>query len=74
MEVHVHLENAFPGGIGNRRITFDYNLWVASHKKVWNLNWGPLSWMADRGLPRRPVLGRGSFLILCMRAAMRPVE
>jgi len=32
MEVHVHLKNAFPGGIGNRRITFGYNLWFASHR------------------------------------------
>jgi len=31
MEVHVHLKNTFPGGIGNRRITFDYNLWFASY-------------------------------------------
>jgi len=31
MEVHVHLKNAFPGGIGNRRIRFGYNLWFASH-------------------------------------------
>ena len=31
MEVHVHLKNACPGGIGNRRITFSYNLWFASH-------------------------------------------
>jgi len=31
IEVHVHLKNAFPGGIGNRRITFGYNFWVASH-------------------------------------------
>jgi len=31
MEVHVHLKNAFPGGIGNRWITFGYNLWFASH-------------------------------------------
>ena len=23
MEVHVHLENTFPGGIGNRAITWD---------------------------------------------------
>jgi len=28
---HVHLENAFPGGIGNQRIRFAYNLWFASH-------------------------------------------
>ena len=27
-DVHVHLKNAFPGGIGNRRITFGYNLLV----------------------------------------------
>ena len=31
IEVHVHLKNAFPGGIGNRRIMFVYNLWFASH-------------------------------------------
>jgi len=31
MEVHVHQKNAFPGGIGNRRIRFGYNLWIASH-------------------------------------------
>jgi len=31
MEVHVRLENAFPGGIRNRRITFGYNAWFASH-------------------------------------------
>ena len=31
MEVHVHLKNAFPGGIGIRRISFGYNLWFASH-------------------------------------------
>ena len=31
MGVHVHLKNAFPGWFGNRRITFGYNLWFASH-------------------------------------------
>jgi len=31
MEVHVHLKNTFPGGIGNRRIRFGYNPWFASH-------------------------------------------
>jgi len=31
MEVHVHLKNAFTGGIGNPRVTFGYNLWFASH-------------------------------------------
>ena len=31
MQVHVQLKNAFPGGIGNRRIRFGYNLWFASH-------------------------------------------
>jgi len=32
MEVHVHLKNAFPGGIGNQRIiTFGYKLWFAFH-------------------------------------------
>jgi len=31
MEVHVHLKNTFPDGIGNRMIPFDYNLWFASH-------------------------------------------
>jgi len=31
MEVHVHLKNVFPGGIGNRRIMFGYNPWFASH-------------------------------------------
>jgi len=30
-EFHVHLKNAFPGGIGNRKFTFGYNLWFASH-------------------------------------------
>jgi len=29
MEVQVHLKNAFPGGIGNRRISFGYNLWFS---------------------------------------------
>jgi len=32
MEVHVYLKNAFPGGIGNRWITFGYNLWLAKKK------------------------------------------
>jgi len=31
MEVHVDLKNAFSGRIGNRRITFGYNLWFPSH-------------------------------------------
>jgi len=31
IEVHVYLKNAVPGGIGNLKITFGYNLWVASH-------------------------------------------
>jgi hypothetical protein len=31
MKVHVHLKNAFPGGIGNRRMAFGFNLWFASH-------------------------------------------
>jgi len=31
MEVHVLLKNAFLGGIGNRWITFGYNLWFSSH-------------------------------------------
>ena len=31
MEVHIHLKNAFPDRIGNRRITSGYNLWFASH-------------------------------------------
>jgi len=31
MQAHVHLKNAFPGGIGNRGIRFGYNLWFASH-------------------------------------------
>ena len=34
MQAHVHLKNAFPGGIGNRRIRFGYNLWFASHPSV----------------------------------------
>jgi len=38
MEVHVHLKNTFPGGIGNRRITSGYNLWFASHPSS-----GPIS-------------------------------
>jgi len=29
IEVHIHLKNAFPGGIVNRRIMFVYNLWFA---------------------------------------------
>jgi len=49
MEVNVHLENAFPGGIGNRRITFGYNLWFASHPSACHVTpvagpiFGPLS-------------------------------
>jgi len=31
IKVHVHPKNTFPGGIGNRRIMFVYNFWVASH-------------------------------------------
>jgi len=31
MEIHVHLKNAFPGGIANRRILFCYYLWFAFH-------------------------------------------
>ena len=31
IEVHVDLKNAFLGGIGNRRITFGFNLWFAFH-------------------------------------------
>ena len=34
MQAHVHLKNAFPGGIGNRRIRFGYNLWFASHSST----------------------------------------
>jgi len=34
MEVQVHLKNAFPGGIGNRRISFGYNLRFASHTSL----------------------------------------
>jgi len=31
IEIHVHLKNAFPGGIRKRRIMLVYNLWFASH-------------------------------------------
>jgi len=31
MQSQVHLKNAFPGEIGNRRIRFGYNLWFASY-------------------------------------------
>jgi len=44
IEFHVHLKNAFPGGIGNRRTVwlqslvclppFGYNLWFASHPSI----------------------------------------
>jgi len=49
MEVHVHLENAFPGEIGNRRITFGYHLWFAPHPSACHVTpvagaiFGPLS-------------------------------
>jgi len=35
MEVHVHLKNAFPCGIWNWAIIWDYYLWFASHPSVW---------------------------------------
>jgi len=35
MEVHVHLKNTFPVGIGNRWIKFFDNLWFASHSSLW---------------------------------------
>ena len=38
MQVHVHLKNAFPGGIGNRMIRFGYNLWFASHSSLSRIN------------------------------------
>jgi len=43
MEVYVHLKNTFPGGIGNQRIAFGYNLWFASHPSPgpWSSDWSP---------------------------------
>jgi len=44
MQAHVHLKNAFPGWIGNRRIRFGYNLWFASHPSSgpkWAESWKP---------------------------------
>ena len=45
IEFHVYLKNAFPGGIGNRRITFGYNLWFASHPSFipWSITGVPSS-------------------------------
>jgi len=33
-DTFIHLKNAFPGEIGNRRILFEYNLWFASHPSL----------------------------------------
>jgi len=38
IEVHVLFQNAFPSGIGNRRIRFGYNLWFASHPSLRSQN------------------------------------
>jgi len=45
MEVHVQLKNAFLDGIGNRRITFGYNHWFASHPSTHTVS--------EKQLPRR---------------------
>jgi len=51
MEIHVHLKNTFPGRIGNRRITFCYNLWFASHPSS-----GPIEQSGGQGEQTKPQL------------------
>jgi len=53
MEVHVHLTNAFPSGIANRRITFGYNLSIISHILVFFFWFEAATQLARRVQPKR---------------------